>query len=442
MSVAELEQMIREAEIFEFRPHDEGLSTTNPSPSPTDPRGSVGPCLQMLAFTAEEILSPIAPERYLLPGVPADAYTVMAGALSSYKSRMLVYLLAWKATGWDILGLDERGAGIDVGKSVLLTYEDVDRRIFSLLQLVIQHGHQLICARWGTQAGREFVERAAANIRRVSLAGHSELGLVHRIAGTIVPNTAFLEQAQEQIARFAPGGALIGLDPLRLALAGSQSDDDGADIAVHVLNRLATAVPNSGVIVCSHTTKAGAQDMAEGYAGAAYATAGSALYSQHARSNFHMGRLRAEEIRTLFAGTVTAEQADRQQVARLTHGRDSHGLERNDIYLLMEGGTLTRIKPAEPKPLKQIMAEAVGPVIEAIDRIHADGLKVSRHALESDTALLKTLRNRSGVRSGLLLLLGNGLIQETGKTTNRDVVVTEAGRIFSSGESRRESSEP
>jgi hypothetical protein len=108
----------------------------------------------------------------------------------------------------------------------------------------------------------------------------------------------------------------------------------------------------------------------------------------------------------------------------------------------MEGGTLTRIKPAEPKPLKQIMAEAVGPVIEAIDRIHADGLKVSRHALESDTALLKTLRNRSGVRSGLLLLLGNGLIQETGKTTNRDVVVTEAGRIFSSGESRRESSEP
>ena len=219
------------------------------------------PRIELVRFTVMELLADIEPEKWLLPGVPAEAYTLIAGGLSSYKTTLLLYLGACKATGWDILGLDEHGAGIDVGKFVLATYEDTVGRMKAKWQRVIQHGHQHIAERWGKQDADMFAARAAANFLLVPCSGKLDSGIVRRIdGGLIVRNNDFLLPLVDAVRDFAPEGALIGLDPLRLAIAGSQNDDDGADIAVHTLNALATAIPGSGVIVCSHSTKAGAQE--------------------------------------------------------------------------------------------------------------------------------------------------------------------------------------
>jgi RecA-family ATPase len=397
--------------------------------------------IDLLAFTAEQILGPIEPEAYALPGVPQEAYTLIAGSLSSFKTTLLLYLIVWKATGWDILGLDERGNGIDIGKAVLITYEDTDKRIFAKLQRVIQHVRQNILERSTKEDADRFVARAAANIRRVICSGRIDRGLVRRIDGMIVPNEFFLQALTEKVRAYAPEGALIGIDPLRLAITGSQNDDDGADIVVHTLNRLATAIPSSAVIACSHSTKASAKEPGKTFADAAYATSGSALYSQHARSNFMMARISAEKALAQFARKdITAEEATKQFVARLTHGRLSHGATQSDVYLVMRQGSLARVAPASSKTVKEDMLTTAPHVIAAIDRMNTDGLKVSGNALEHDPELLQNLGSRAKVRDALKLLLENGYLEATGKTSNRTFQVTAKGRHLP-GESERESPE-
>jgi AAA domain len=382
----------------------------------------------LLSFTPEQILGPIEPERYALPGVPLEAYTLIAGALSSFKTSLLLYLLTWKASGWDLLELDAKGTGVDIGKALLLTYEDTDRRILAKLQRVIQQGHEIIKRRFSERDAQEFAARAAANLRRLSLTGNVNAGLVHRVAGMIVPNEAFVTGLIAAVQQLAPeGGAVIGLDPLRLAIAGSQSDDDGADIVVHTLNRIA-AQTGSALVVCSHSTKAGAQEPGSGYAASSYATAGSALYSQHARSNFHMARLSQEETLKLFDRTdVTEEQARGERVVRLAHGRDSHGPEREGMYLLMGAGVLTPVEPGAAKGTPEILRAAAPHLIAAIDRMKADSVRATAKALEADQILRKTL-SRDEVRTALQLLLENGHLEATGGTSNRDITVTPTGR--------------
>ncbi len=389
-----------------------------------------------------DILAPIESERFLLPGVPADAYTVIAGALSSYKTTLLLYLLVWKATGWDVLGLDQ-GHGCEIGKSVLVTYEDTDARIVAKFQRVIQHGYKVILRQYGKSDAEQFVERAATNLRRVILAGKTGTGIICRIQNNfVVRNDFFLTQFFHELKDFAPDGALIGIDPLRLAIVGSQNDDDGGEVAVSALNYMATRIPNSAIVVASHTTKNGAQEGVEGYAGAAYATAGSALYSQHARSNFHMGRLKDDDIRDLFdPNDVTADEARRQGVVKLTHGRNSHGLERDAVYLLMREGTLERVEPRATKTANDVMRAAAIPVIAAIDRIKATGIRASADALEADEALRQALGGVKKIREGVALLQQNGYIEFTGKTRDRDTAVTAAGRVLIGGENRGETSE-
>ena len=390
--------------------------------------------IELRAFTPDEVMRPIQPEKFLLPGILAEAYTLIAGALASYKTTLLLYLIVWKATGWDILGLDERrdSNGIDMGRCVLVTYEDTDKRILAKLQRVIQHGYAHICQLHSQREGFEFVERAAANIRRIPLMGRADCGLVCRsAAGVIVPNEMFLDRFLEKVRAFAPRGVTMGLDPLRLAISGSQNDDDGADVAVHAMNYVATAIPESGLIVCSHMTKAGAHEPGEGYASAAYATSGSALYSQHARSNFRMARLKDTEIRELFdPAQVTPHEAQKQLVVRLAHGRLSHGgSEQSDVYLIMRAnGILERIAPKGEKSAPQIMLAALAPVAEAIDRLNAADMLVTGAALENDGELRTALAGRNAVRDARTLLEQNGYLKATGKSRDRNFALTDKAR--------------
>ncbi|HUN27401.1 MAG TPA: DnaB-like helicase N-terminal domain-containing protein [Steroidobacteraceae bacterium] len=397
--------------------------------------------LELRAFSAGEILATIEPEVFSLPGIPAEAYSLIAGALNSYKTTLLINLLVWKASGWDLLGLDEGGGGVETGRCILLTYEDHDRRVFRRLQRVIQRGHQRITERYGARAGAEFIERVSENLRRITLTGQAGRGIVVRARDAIVPNEALIERLLAELRAFAPGGALIGLDPLRLAIVGSQNDDDGADVAVHALNRIAAALPGSALIVASHTNKSLAAEGVSDYIGAAYATSGSALYSQHARSNFHMGRMRAAEIKETFdPGDVTEKEAARQLVAKLTHGRNSHGTEREPSYFVMRDGVLIRLRPRETKAQSapQFMRTAAAPIVEAIEALRGEGMKVSATTLQKDPTLVRQLGSRDDVRDAVRLLLENGHLEASGTTRDRTLSVTPSGRVLAGRASPRE----
>src|SRR5258706_16370637 len=72
--------------------------------------------IELLALDYAQIMKPIPPERDMVPGmVPREAFTLIAGALSSYKSTLLIYLIVWRATGFDLLDMDPGGSGIDIG---------------------------------------------------------------------------------------------------------------------------------------------------------------------------------------------------------------------------------------------------------------------------------------------------------------------------------------
>jgi len=403
------------------------------------------PSVVLDALTAEQMLAPIEPETFSLPGILSEAYSLMAGALASYKSTLLFYMLIWKASGYDVLGLDESGYGAEIGKAVLLSYEDNDKRVSGKLRRVIQHGYEVVREQHGERAAEEFIERLARNFRRYTLTGNPSAGIICRTSRGIERNDAFLGRLLQELQSFAPDGVLIGLDPLRLAIVGSQNDDDGADTAVHTLNYMASAIPGSALIVASHTSKAIAAEGVADLIGAAYATSGSALYSQHARSNFHMGKLKSTDIpRMFYPSDVTEAEAAKQQVVKLTHGRNSYGSEHDAIYLRMRAGTLTRIRPREAtKTVAQGMRAAARPIIEAIDRLKADGLRVSRDALESDPQLIRTVGSRDSIRAAAKLLTENAYLEEVGTTRNRDINVTDKGRdLVRENPARKENSEP
>jgi hypothetical protein len=338
-------------------------------------------------------------------------------------------MLVWKATGYDQLGLDPTGAGTDIGHAVLVFYEDADFRVEGRLHRILQDGHAMIGRQYGPRAAQEFLDRAVKHLHRIPLTGCAGSTLVCRLDGSVYPNETYIKNLLAAIKAIAPSDVMIGIDPLRLAIVGSQNDDDGADVVVHSLNRVAAALPRSGVVICSHTTKAGAVEPGAGYAAAAYATSGSALYSQHARSNFHVTRLPPEKIEELFdVADVPLDERQRQPVAQITHGRLSHGPESDARYVRMDGGLLVPVRPRGVQTVAERLTASLGPVVEAIDRLHEAQLRASMSSLADDDQLRAQL-GRDGVRKMVRLLEENGYLDGNGTTKNRDLTVSEKGRL-------------
>jgi hypothetical protein len=365
--------------------------------------------LELRSCTLEDLRAPLRDEKYLVEGmVPTEAYTLIAGALSSYKTMLLLNLLIWRATGHNLLAMpeiDDPAHGTPSGPCVLLTYEDTDWRIFERVKRLAQHGYQVTRQRHGVSSADKFLEGITKNVRRIPLSGKFGKTLICRPKGEVVENMAFVEELLAAVKTFASEGVLIGLDPLRLALVGSQNDDDGADVAVNVLNYIAAALPDSGLVVCSHTTKSGAKEPGTGYADASYSTSGSALYSQHARSNFLLARLSAEDIQKQFDMRVLSpEDVQAQRVARLTHGRLSHGAETIDQYVRMKDGVLLPIEPLQGRTAADAMDDALPSVAEAIERLIKAGMSVSQNVLTHDAQLKALIGGEKKIRSMVQLL--------------------------------------
>ena len=385
--------------------------------------------INLLALDLDKIMQPIPPERNFLPGIPREAYTLIAGALSAYKSTLLQYLIIWRATGYDFLNLDADGAGFDIGPAVLIFYEDTDSRVLSKMHRILQSGYAQVERVHGQRCAREFLTRATQNIRRIPFTGCFRKTIVTRAAGIVLPNEPMIEELLAKVRAFTGSDVMIGIDPLRLAIVGSQNDDDGADVVVHTLNRLSVAIPDSGLVVVSHTTKAGAQDPAEGYTGKSYATSGSALYSQHARSNFHMARIKPDEIPKLFDTLdVPADQYGRQPVALLTHGRLSHGAESPQTYMRMKDGILLPLNTRQLRSAAEISDVHLPLIVSVIDDIKGKQRFASETALAADERLLHGVGNHHKIRAILKMLDADGYIVFTGKTRDRDCAVTAKGR--------------
>jgi hypothetical protein len=71
--------------------------------------------IELIRCTRTELLLPIAEELYLILGkVPVEAYTLIAGALGSYKTFLLMCLCIQRASGIDLLsGFFRRGTSTD-----------------------------------------------------------------------------------------------------------------------------------------------------------------------------------------------------------------------------------------------------------------------------------------------------------------------------------------
>ena len=409
-----------------------------------EPRAAGSPAqkdepIKLLAFDLNAILEPIPPERNLIAGVPREAYTLIAGALSSFKTTLLFYMLILRATGYDFLNLDRSGIRSDIGPAVLIFYEDTDKRVLGKLHRILQSGYTQIETVHGQRAAREFLQSATKNIRRIAFTGCFRKTIVTRVAGMVLPNEMMIEELLAKVREFTSGDVLIGIDPLRLAIVGSQNDDDGADVVVHTLNRMAVEIPDSGIAITSHTTKAGAQEAAEGYTGKSYATSGSALYSQHARSNFHMTRIKPEEIAKLFSPSdVPASEYVRQPVALLTHGRLSHGTESEECYFKMsKGGILVPLKTRELRSAAEISDMHLPLIATVIDDIHVSQRLASETSLGADERLLRGIGGRDKIRETLKMLDADGFIEFTGKTKGRDCAVTVKGRTACAPETAR-----
>lgn len=401
-------------------------SSDQSGPQKTDGTGN-RPAADVLlvGFDLSELMGPIPPERELVPGVPAEAYTLVAGGLATAKTTFLHSLILSRATGYDFLNI--AATGITPGPCVLVSYEDADSRIVRRFQILVQHQYQQIVASYGQRAGEEYLALIGLNLRRVTLTGKSGCGIVCRgVGGNILPNHALIDELIDKVRAFASRDVLIGLDPLRLAIVGSQSDDDGADVVVHTLNDIASRLPDSGLIVPSHTTKAGAVEPGKSQAAAAYSTSGSALYSQHARSNFLMSRLTPEEVnKTFSADEVTREETERQRVVQLTHARLSHGPEAEPRYYVMRGGVLVPVRPnSQTLALAEQARRSLAAIYRVTREIAAQGHRVSRKALESAVAVGRTRNER---RDFIAECVTQGWLQETGTTTDKRIEFTSAG---------------
>lgn len=392
---------------------------------------SPSPQVQALGFTADELLAPIAPEVYLLPGlVPTESYSLIAGALSSYKSTLLHYFGLWRATGFDLLDLDPEGPGCDIGPALILVYEDSDRRFRARTQRIVQHAHAGIMAMHGKRSASDFLERVTKNFRRVVLTGQVGATLVCRgPSGLILPNQPLIDELLNAARAFTASNLLIGIDPLRLAITGSQNDDDGADIVVHVLNHLAMSLPDSGIVICSHTTKSGAKEQTEGYAAAAYSTSGSALYSQHARSNFLINRITAKDARELLnVDDIDDAQLQTQPIAKLTHGRLSHGGESPDRFFRNIGGALSPVPLRTVRTAAEQIDAGARVIVGAMQRLSGQGIKVTGTSLLADPEVQR-LGNERRIRALIKMAEENGYIEFTGSTKDRSGAITAKGRL-------------
>lgn len=405
------------------------VRATSAEPGPlTSPRAPPAQLVQVEQLSESLLLAPVEPETYLLPGlVPTEAYSLLAGALSSYKSTLLVYLSLWRATGYDLLNLDPTEAGCDIGPVMLMVYEDSSRRFWNRIRRIVQHSQAELRRGFGERDGTLFVERAAKNLRVVPMTGKVGATLVCRGPnGLVLPNEELIQQIEVEAKKLTKKGLLIAIDPLRLAIVGSQSDDDGADIVVHTLNRIAMLLPNSGVIVASHTSKSGAREQADDYTGASYATSGSALYSQHARSNFLMARIRPSEVQKVLDIDLSAEELDAQPIARLTHGRLSHGPESSDSYLHMQSGVLVPVRPRRAVDTQDHIARTGPVIVAAMQRLKLQEIRISATSLLTDAEVAR-LGTEKQVRAWVKLLEDGGYIEFIGSTKNRAGQITAKG---------------
>ena len=427
---------------MEFAPveayEDEARGYDDSPPAAPEPAPSV--IITLSGFTAAQLMAPIEPEKYLVPGmVPTEAYTLIAGSLSAAKTTFLHCLILWRATGYDVLDLGgAKGTGIDTGPCVLVSYEDSDNRIVKRFQRLVQHQFEIVSRMHGRRAAGEYLQRVEKNIRRMTLTGQRNAGLVMRREGAIMENTPQIDAILAGVRAFAGSEVMLGIDPLRLAIVGSQNDDDGADVVVHVLNRLAAALPDSGVVIPSHTTKSQAKEGGTGMADAAYATSGSALYSQHARSNFHLSRLSSEAMRSEFPpGTFSDEEIAKQLATCLTHGRLSHGAEGDQKCFAMRGGVLEpAVKQTEMRGIGDKASAFLPHVRDAIERIVMGGGRPSQKALESDAELERLIGGRNRLRDFLRLAIDQEWIEAAGSTNTRRLVLTDRGLALAGSEWR------
>jgi hypothetical protein len=143
-----------------------------------------------------------------------------------------------------------------------------------------------------------------------------------------------------------------------------------------------------------------------GYADASYSTSGSALYSQHARSNFLLARLSAEDIEKQFDMRVlTPLDVQQQRVARLTHGRLSHGAETIDQYVRMREGVLLPIEPKQGGTVVDVMDDVLPGIALAIERLVKNREVISQNALSHDAELKARIGGEKKIRDMVKLLV-------------------------------------
>ncbi len=389
---------------------------------PNEPTRSK-PELCLSRFERDQVLMPVEPERFLLPGlIPVESYSLIAGALSSFKTTFLHHLLLTRATGFDALGLCENTL-VEPGPCVLLNYEDSDQRISRRIKLLIQDQFRSIQYAQGNDSANRFLELIEENLSSVTLTGQHNAGIVRKNDRfTIVPNDELIEELLNKIVAIADRSVLIGLDPLRLAITGSQNDDDGADVVVHALNMIATSLPDSALVATSHTTKTQAKSGASSSSrmDAAYATSGSALFSQHARSNFHLGRISKSEIeRNFFGGDVTQEDVELETITRLTHGRLSNGPESGTRFFQMRGGVLRPVSYLSRGQVSEAIAEDhKETLLTEIYKQNQIGIYPSKSALEEDEQLADQI-GRNNLRKLILTALERQWITNVSTTKNR-----------------------
>jgi hypothetical protein len=381
-------------------------------------------------FTPEELLGPIAPERYLIPGLaPVGAYALIAGALATYKTILEHTLLLSRASGVDLLGLiGPQYESLPSGACMLLSYEDNDTHIRRRIQILTQFYNAELLACFGHARAHAFLEAIHDNLARLTLTGSKDASLVARIDGALQQNDAFVDR----LAVAVGAGTLIAIDPLRLAIRGSQNDDDGADVAVNTFNGLANMHDGCGVVSTSHTTKVMAVSGAANSTAKAYGTSGSALYSQHARSNLHTGKLTAKEMREGFApDTFSLEEIERGRAVCLTHARLSHAAEGHDRYFVMRSGVLVPVALVEGVDLKAAARRELAAIGDALARLTAAGQVTSMNALENDPELRKVIP-RDKVRKAIERGGENGwlVVPEAGKGKTRIIEMTAEGIAY------------
>jgi hypothetical protein len=204
-------QELPPVESYADEPGAQSVKANGRKPPQDDP-------IQLLCFDLDAALEPILPESNLVVGVPREAYTLIAGALSSYKSTLLLYMMILRATGYDFLNLDRSMIASNIGPAVLIFYEDTDKRVLAKFYRILQSGHEGIQAVHGPKAARQFLEMAAKNIRRIPFTGCFRKTLVARIAGAVFPNEPMIEELLIRIREFAKEDVLIGLTDEEIAV--------------------------------------------------------------------------------------------------------------------------------------------------------------------------------------------------------------------------------